>query len=321
MGTMKIRNIEIEPDFLEELEPYLDKLGKHRLRDSKLQACSPFRYEKSPSFAVNLDNGSWVDSGAVDEFTKKGHFTHLLAFLREETWTDTEDYLLSKYSNVVLDVETLQLEYNLSPEVPYRVFTKEELAPFMYRVNYLTNRGITEKVQRAFGIGYDRDGKAIMIPWRDWRGNVINTKFRSVLHKMFWYHDEGQRIKQHVFGLDLVHKYKCKKVFGVESETDAMYLWSHGVPAVAFGSANMSFQQKVLLERSPIEKFVIASDNDGAGQRFKEQLKQELFTSFTLYSLNIPQKYKDVNDIPVSEIAGIIQQHVELCKLSVALKR
>ena len=48
MGTMKVRNIDIEPDFYAELEPYLDKFGKNRIRDNKLQACSPFRYEKTP---------------------------------------------------------------------------------------------------------------------------------------------------------------------------------------------------------------------------------------------------------------------------------
>lgn len=318
MGTMKVRNIDIEPDFYAELEPYLDKFGKNRIRDNKLQACSPFRYEKTPSFAVNLDNGSWIDSGAVDEANKKGHFTQLLAYLREETWFDTEDYLLTKYAVIITDTDSLKLEINLEQEQSYRTFTKEEIKPYMWRVPYLTNRGITERVQRAFGIGYCKDTKAVMIPWCDWRGNIVNMKFRSVSQKRFWYHPEGQRIKQHVFGLHLIWKHNCKRAFAVESETDAMYLWSIGVPAIAFGGANMSDRQEYLILRSPLEEIVLATDNDGAGQRFKKQLKNQLGFTLTLLELNFPQKYKDINSIPVEELVGLVQYGVELCTYPIA---
>lgn len=305
MAVLIVRNIEIEPDYYSELEPYLQKMEPYRIRDNKLQACSPFRYEKRPSFAVNLENGSWIDSGATDDSMRKGHFTQLLAFLREETWFDTEDYLLEKYATIVVDVDTLELNFTLETETPYRTFSKEELSPFMWRVNYLTSRGITEKIQRAFQIGYDRENKAVMIPWHDHQGNVINMKFRSILHKKFWYHPEGQRIKQHVYGLHFIKKHNIKRVFAVESETDALYLWSHGVPAIAFGGASMSEDQKRLLIRSPIEEFVIATDNDAVGRRFAKTLQEELSTHFDIFMLDFPECYKDMNDIPSEEISNI----------------
>lgn len=311
MGSMTIRNIEIELDFLEELEPYVSSWGEYRVRDNKLQACSPFRQERRPSFAVNLENGSWIDSGAVDDGHKKGHFTALLSFLREETWADTEDYLLDKYSIVFNDVDSLLLELNFDTDVVYRVFTKEELDPYMWRVKYLENRGISEEVQRMFKIGYDKELKAVMIPWADKNGNIINLKFRSITGKRFWYHAEGQRIKQHVFGLNIVHQRNCKRVFCTESETDAMYLWTLGVPAVAFGSANMSTRQRELILRSPIEELVIATDNDGAGNRFAEQLVTELGGHISTPRLVFPQIYKDVNDIPKGELYDIVEKNVE----------
>lgn len=310
MAVLIVRNIEIEPNYYEELEPYLHKLEPYRVRDNKLQACSPFRYEKRPSFAVNLDNGSWIDSGATDDSMRKGHFTHLLAFLREETWFDTEDYLLDKYSTIVTDVDTLQLTYTLDTVKTYRTFSKEELSPYMWRVNYLTNRGISEKIQRAFQIGYDRETKAVMIPWHDHNGNVINMKFRSITQKKFWYHPEGQRIKQHVYGLHFIKKHNIKRAFVVESETDALYLWTHGVPAIAFGGASISNEQKMLLRRSPIEELVLATDNDAVGRRFAGTITDELIAYFDIKRLEFPECYKDVNEIPSTEIGTITNRNV-----------
>lgn len=310
MGSMKVRNINIEVDFYEELEPYVGNWGEYRIRDNKLQACSPFRHERRPSFAVNLDNGSWIDSGAVDDSLKKGHFTHLLSFLREETWHDTEDYLLGKYSTLVVETDGLELTFSLVPTETYRTFQRHELEPYMWRVNYLTKRGISEKVQRAFKIGYDKEHKAVMIPWFDKAGNVINMKFRSIEHKRFWYHAEGQRIKQHLYGLNFVYQYGCTTVALTESETDALYLWSIGVPAIATGGANLSKRQRELLINSPVEILLIATDNDSVGRLFAEQLTSQLLPYMGVKRLEIPQKYKDVNEVPAEELTVFVQENV-----------
>ncbi|MDZ5038312.1 toprim domain-containing protein, partial [Clostridium perfringens] len=179
------------------------------------------------------------------------------------------------------------------------------------RVPYLGKRGITEEVQRIFGIGYDKENKAVMIPWTDYKGNIVNLKFRSTATKMFWYHKEGQPLRYHLFGLHLICKKKITRVFCTESETDAMYLWSIGVPAIAFGRAGMSPEQKKLLLRSPIEELVIASDNDKAGRAFAERLRQELIGIIVVENLSFPIKYKDVNDIPMKELLSTIEKNVE----------
>lgn len=320
MGEMTIRNIQIELDFLEELEPYLDKFEQNRIRDNKLQACSPFRHERRPSFAVNLDNGSWIDSGSTDDSMRKGHFTHLLAFLRVETWWDTEDYLLSKYSTLVKDVDGLELVLDLKHSEVLRTFSRAEIEPYMWRVRYLLDRGITEEVHRLFQIGYDKENKAVMIPWHNSRGEIINMKFRSIRQKRFWYHPEGQRIKQYVYGLHIIIRRGITRVFCTESETDALYLWSQGIPAIAFGGANMSEAQKKLILNSPIEELVVATDNDAVGKKFAERLEKELGGYIVLSRFNFPEKYKDVNDIPSKEIITMVQENVEILSIRMKLR-
>ncbi|MGG4390500.1 toprim domain-containing protein [Priestia megaterium] len=294
-----IKEQEIDVNIEEELEPYLeDNFNRHQTRGHKLQACSPFRDEKTPSFAVNLENGTWIDSGATEDRWRKGNFIQLLSFLMGVTYEESEQFLWEKYKTIYSDVDNLELEINWGfEEKPKRIVSKEELQEYMYRNPYLTNRGIAEKVQRAFKIGYDQKGKGIVIPWMDKQGQIVNLKFRSVTDKRFWYLSDGQPIKQHIYGLHFIFKMNVKTVFVVESETDCLYLWSHGIPAIALGSASLSKAQEKLLINSPIESLVLAFDADKAGYRCKMDCIKRLQGVMELWEMPMPRGCKDVNDI------------------------
>lgn len=297
-----IRETEVDVDVQEELEPYLDNFSRYRVRGHKLQSCSPFRDESTPSFAVNLENGTWIDSGASEDNWMKGNFTKLLAFLIGVTYEEAEQYLWEKYRTIYADVDNWVLEVNLPEEKEYRIVEKEEIQPYMFRNPYLTNRGITEKVQRAFKIGYDREHKAVVIVWTDKQGNPINLKFRSIKDKRFWYLEDGQPIKQHIYGMHFIFKMNLKTVFVVESETDALYLWSHGIPAIALGSASMSEAQEKLILNSPITDLVLAFDKDHAGNRCRANVKKRLMGKVELWEMPIPEGCKDINDIRADKV-------------------
>jgi DNA primase len=294
-----INEQEIGVDIAEELEPYLDSFPKYRVRGIKLQSCSPFRDENKPSFAVNLENGTWIDSGAYQDDWRQGNFIKLLSFLMGVTYDEAKEYLLEKYRTIYADMDNFKLEIWMPEEhKPYRIVSREELEPFLYRNPYLTKRGITEKVQRAFKVGYDRDKQAIVLCWHDKHGQIINLKFRSITDKRFWYLEDGQAIKQHIFGLHFIFKMDIKTAYVVESETDCLYLWSHGIPAIALGSASMSKAQEKLILSSPIENLVLAFDADQAGYRCKRNVENRLQGSLSLWEMPMPRGCKDVNDIP-----------------------
>lgn len=307
MERLKVNGHLVEVDYSAELEQYLDRLEKVRIRGEKLQACSPFRNEKHPSWAVNLDNGSWVDSGADSEGDRKGSFLTLLAFFRGETYEETADYLLEKYTHILDDTETLKLDMNLSlnePEV--HVLGQEKYEDVIGKPSeYLCNRGIQLKTQKFFETGIGRKGDSIALPWHDVHGRIINVKYRSMKGKEFWFTKDGQPIKQHVYGLFAVKKLGFKEVWAVESEIDCLYLWSNGIPAIAFGGASMNEVQKKLILNSGIETFVIATDSDVVGRRFAEVLKNEFAGIFNIKIFNFPEGAKDVNDLECGELLKI----------------
>lgn len=306
MEKLKVNNYLIEVDYAEELELYMDRFERVRIRGEKLQACSPFRTEKNPSFAVNLDNGSWVDSGADTESERKGSFVSLLAYFRGESYEDTAEYLIEKYAHILDDADSLKLKLNLKMEEDVVLLHQEKYEDVVGKPsNYLRNRKISDEVQKLFNCGIGRKGDSVAIPWHDKFGRIINIKYRSVKGKEFWFSKGGQPIKNHVYGIWLVRLKNIKEVWAVESEIDAMYLWSLGIPAIAFGGASMNQIQKSLILNSGIESLVVATDNDVVGQRFGEVLAKELSGYITIKKACIPLGKKDVNDLSESEIKSL----------------
>ena len=304
---MRIRGVDVPINIWSELEPYLDHFKDYRIRGDKLQACSPFRYERHPSFAVNLENGTWVDSGSPTDLYHKGNFISLLAYLRQEEYQDTEEYLIQAYHVMMEEVDRLQLKMNLAQEVP-STFNWKDMKHLHHRHPYLARRGISKEVQHLFLVGYDKEHEAIALPWISTKKEIINIKYRSIRYKQFFYEQDGQLTKNYVYGLaQCIHK-GYKDVAIVESEIDCMYLWSNGIPSVAMGHAGINKTQINLLANAGVEIVTIASDNDEAGYRFRESMEKNLPRYFTVMSLDFPMCYKDVNEIPSKELIELFEK-------------
>lgn len=303
---MRLRGYEVQVDFAAELEKY--EWRRPRWAGKKFQACSPFRNERHPSFAVHLETGVYIDSGSQNEEWRKGNFAKLLAYLRNETYEETVDYLLETYCSALGNLEKLRLTFDLAlADEARKPMDVAVLDDFMYRHPYLNScRGIEEKWQRAFRVGYDWKHKAVTFPWYDRRGNLVNIKFRSVEDKRFWYYGDGHPIKNHVYALNFIYRAKETTAYVVESEIDAITLWQAGFPAIALGGANLTGKQRDLLLQSPVETFVLATDNDKAGRRIARTLIDELSGFKTVLIIKLPDHVKDINDMTRNELLKVI---------------
>lgn len=304
---LKINEHSLAVDVYSELEPFLDKFPDYKVREDKLQSCSPFRSERHPSFAVNLQNGTWIDSGATDDF-KKGNLVSLLAFLREETYEDAAIYLIDTYSLEKRDISGLKLDMSfLDKKVDNKVFNDAELQQYAYRSPYLASRGISEEVQRLFRVGYDLQHRAIVMPWMDKGGAVVNLKFRSVTDKRFWY-GKGQSIKKQLYGYCQYTVNPVDTLWITESEIDCLRLWTLGIPAVALGTAHMSKEQERQLLTSNAANIVVATDNDSAGNKCADNVISRLAGLLEISRVQFPRTTaKDISDLTDTEIQSLVQ--------------
>jgi hypothetical protein len=307
-----IKQYEVDVDFEAELREF--EWGRPSWKDNKLIACSPFREEAHPSFAVTYDKGGiFIDSGGEGTW-RSGPFIKLLSWLRNETWEETEEYLLEKYFILGFrDTDELELTFDgweetkkVNEEIP-----DNALDQFKFTHSYLEEkRGIEEIYQRALKIGYDRDKKAVSFPIFDKKGNLVNIKFRSVKSKIFWYHNNNP-VRDHLYLLDLVLKKGSKRVYLVESEIDAITLFKNGFPAVSVMGGSLTKKQKRLLIDAGIETLVLATDNDKQGRRLAKSILGQLGGLMDIEEMVFPEIYKDVNDIPTDKLLEYANNTIE----------
>lgn len=279
-----------------------------RWTEDKLIAASPFRYDKTPSFFVNLNAdsqyyGCWTDSGAISDDWRSGSFTKLLSFLRNETYSETVYYLSGTYGNGPEDVDG---EPTLRPNIiredrpqPVRSIDSAILDGYRYHSDYLSGRGITEAAQQMCGVGYDPRRKAVTIPWMNAAGSLANVKYRRIDSKIFWFVKNGRPIRECIFGIDIVYRRSVKRAVIVEAEIDAMTLMSAGCAAVATGGTAFTESKRDLIVRSPLEEIVILRDNDSAGRAWQRRLIAELGPYIGVRIAVVPSGYKDANEFAV----------------------
>lgn len=290
-------------DILEELEPYLSEFPQYSIKGMELVSSSPFREDNSPSFSLNLETGLWIDFGESNGYLGKGNFYSLMANLTGEDYEDIQQQYFQYIHGRLDEIDKLELRVELPSEVAKSpVYSLSDFNYWEYKSNYLTNRGITEKAQQAFKIGYDNDNSSIAIPIHDLEGNVVNIKFRNVNHKNFYYLHGGQPSSHHLYGGHMVKRMGSSRIFITESEIDALYLWSYGLPAAALSTARLSKRQEELLSLLGVDELILAYDNDMAGEQVYKESVRRLVGKFKLYKLILPDNCKDVNDLPLEVV-------------------
>lgn len=293
-----IKNIRLDIDLEEELNAFDWTRG--RWFEDKFVACSPFRYDNSPSFFVNLVNlpdkeiaGTWLDSGALQgsEY-KSGNFLTLLSFLREETEEETFDYLKEKYD---FKPYTSKLKLKIDLKI------KEDFKPLqepqgLIDTHYLPSRGISSSVCEESSVKYVESEKAVAFTWRNPLGEIQAIKYRRTEDKIFYYQKGGRRLNELLFNLDYVTKHKCQTIAITEAEIDALSWQTLGRGAVAVGGSSFSKAQASQLIRTGAKNLIISTDNDAVGKSLANKIYKMMKNHFSIYVVEYPDGCKDMND-------------------------
>lgn len=275
---------------------YLEKYFKHyKINGDKFVACSPFRDEAKPSFAVNLETGVWIDSGASDPSKTKGDFYRLISLLSGIDYWEVRDLMDDEF---VYDVSDLKLDLSLA----LKRSTAYLPCPDFNKSKYLLRRGIPIEVQRLFNVS--QTGNVLTLPIFDKYNNCVSLKKRLCNSKRFWYEGNANP-RDFLYGQNLVTSH-C--VWVVEGEIDAMTLWNNGKQAVATFGASITDKQLTSLKK--YDKIVLAVDNDEVGKKFGKKLAKMLLPYSDVYTLDMPNKYKDVNELPTE-----IQKNLTVTKV------
>lgn len=297
LSNVKIRGQTLDIDIESELREF--EWTRARWTADKLQAASPFRYDSHPSFFVNLDGeyaGTWADLGAYDSEWSSGNFVKLLAFLRQETYEESEEYLLTEYG-VLANSESLKLRLP-TMKLPEPIDPLDESIVTTATSRYLLSRGIDADTQAMYGVGYGKHYGFCALPWRMPDGRLANVMYRATRGKIFFYERGGMPRRMLIYGIDVVHRTKATKAALCEAPIDALSWFEAtggNIVGLAAGGVTLSTEQADLIKRSSIEELIIGGDNDEAGAKFNEMVEQKLRGHVKLLRVDYGN-HKDANE-------------------------
>ena len=186
--------------------------------------------------------------------------------------------------------------------------TEEELDGYRYYHPYWTKRGIVDDdIIELFDLGYDKKTDCITFPVRDIDGNCLFVARRSVKTKYFNYPKDVDKPLYGLYELTRVIDYRRgnhkNHLYITESMIDCILLWQAGKYAVALNGTGSEEQIKMLC-KLPVRHFILATDNDTAGQRAREKLRSKLKYKI-ITEIDFPSNRKDIGECTIEEIQNI----------------
>lgn len=178
----------------------------------------------------------------------------------------------------------------------------EELMIHERAQDYFIGRGINRDSMQRFQLGYSFAADMVLVPIHDPEGTPIGMVGRSILGKDFR-NTPGMKRSSTLFNLHRVKR--SKSVFVVESTFDAIRIDQLGFHAVATLGSSISNKQIELIKKYFLDYYVVP-DRDEAGKTMAVKLMN---AGATL--VKIPPQYKDIGEMPDSEIAKTLSATTE----------
>lgn len=184
---------------------------------------------------------------------------------------------------IILDIDR-KLVKNNSPK---SYIDETELVQYRFYHPYMYQRKMTNEVIEIFDIGYDKNTNCITFPVRDKKGNCLFIARRNVDIKFFNY---PRDVEKPVYGIYELYQLKefPKEIYICESMIDAITLWVYNKYALALNGLGTQYQFKQLNEL-PCRKYILATDNDEAGQQAKKRLRANI-KSKIITEIKLPKR-------------------------------
>lgn len=264
-------------------------------KSGEIACCCPFHGEIEPSFFINESKKLYYCFGCGISGRLEDLVAHILQIDDFTAWR-----LVNRRA---APIEKLEIRLGQPGK---KFLDKSILREYAFRHPYLEQRGISEQTQRLFRVGYDKDRKAVTIPWFDRDDNLRNIKYRAVCSKSFWYHPDGEEIKKLLFGTNILAGVPLPRLFVTEAEIDAMYLTEADLPAVAMGGSRMSGDQAKELSLLQPQEVVIFTDNDDPGEKAAGVIATHLLGRIALARVVFPTpRIKDANDFSIEQLRNL----------------
>jgi len=260
----------------------------------EIQILCPFHDDTRASCALNVEKGVWICYAGCGQ----GSLKSFVGMYLNCSPADVEKYLQERGIQIELcsfgsaDVPNTEL---VEVDIPY----ERGLVP-----EWIFDRGFTKKTLEEWACGTDLY-RNLVIPIHNLEDKPVGWVTRQWNRQPKYLYSKGLKKSRVLFGGNKIEK--CSFVCITEGTLDTMWLNQHGFNSVALLGAHMSKQQEDLLVKLPTDELVICLDNDEAGKIGKEKISTCISKRFVLTYIQLPDKYKDVQEVrDIDELQQII---------------
>lgn len=177
---------------------------------------------------------------------------------------------------------------------------ESSLQKYQYYHNYMWTRKLSKEIVDLFEVGYDPERDTLVFPVRDEYGRLVFITRRSVKAHFFMIPKE---VEKPVYLLYYILQHHINSIAVCESQINALYLWSIGIPSVALFGTGTPYQYE-LLKKSGIRVFNLYFDGDSAGEKGAYRFSRVMSDDVIINKYQLPVG-KDVNDLTKEEVYNL----------------
>ena len=257
----------------------------------------PFHDDNVQSCAINLAKGVWICFAGCGQGSLYGFFMKYLHLGYEEVRQRIKQDIIQLDINMFDDLLEVQDEMR---EVSFPFHTG-------YVPPWIFDRGFSKEILLKWGGAIDNFG-SLVLPVRTIEGILVGwlSRRQNVVPKYLY--SKGLKKSKILFGQDLIQE-PTDFICITEGSLDTMWLDQNGFSSVALLGAHMSRTQQDLAMKLPTKELVLCLDNDDAGRVGLEKAMNDLIPKFMVSYVQLPEEFKDVQEIRNKEVLhNIIQE-------------
>lgn len=261
-------------------------------------------HESHPSCYVYLRKDSKdIPYGFYRCFTcgSQGGLDFLVAKCFSCSLDEAQNWLIDNFSSSLVEqvgIKLPEIAIESKPIITY--MNEEDLNQFAYIHPYMLSRKVSEEILLKFKVGWNPKTNSITFPVWDERGGLLGVTERNVINKYF---NIPHGMGKPVYLLNYIKQQGIKSAYVVESQIDALYLWTLGKPAIALFGTGSKAQYRIL-RHTEITHYYLALDGDQAGRTGIKKFINNMPSELLIDVLLLPDG-KDINDLSAEEIESL----------------
>lgn len=304
MGSTRIGNYTISGNIYDILLDVRSELTNGKLKEiingtEDVRITCPFHSdgrERTPSCFIRTSDFTFHCFGCGE----KGGIGKLIASCMNIPYKDAEAWLINKYgsdiSSEVISLEPIRLN---EIELDNDLIDESILSTLESYHPYMKQRKISDEIIKKYELKYDPKDQSIVFPVRNELGQLVGLTRRNVNYKRF---ELWKFRNKPVYLLYDILRNNIRHVVCVESQINALYLWSCGIPSIALLGTGTKYQYD-LLRKSCILYYTLCFDGDEAGRKGAERFKEAMKGVF-IDEIEMPEG-KDINDFDESTVKSL----------------